>query len=478
MSPNDPQPPAPQFPCDGCPEDVRSQRLLGIYDQVQDGLHMQRVKVHAGRISPSQLRAVAELARAHTPGYPLHLTTRQDVELHGLEAEDVPAVQHALERAGLTSLASGGDTLRNVTACPGSGLCRGSADAMGIADAVRRAAEALPGIRNMPRKFKICVSGCPRACARPWITDLGIVANGDGSFRVIGAGSLGARPATGVELYASLPAGQLVPLVVGALRLFEAEGDRTNRSRARLRHVRERLGDAEFRRRLDEAFRAELAADAWPSPPARQVEDEGVPIQARLLLPRGDMEPDLAVELADAAEAAGAVMRIGFEHDVWLYGPAMPALGAELSAMAAALAAVTACPGSTWCLRGLADTRSAADRVRAALPDGAGLAVSISGCPNNCSHAAVCDVGLVGRAAMVDGRRAECFRLLAGGDKGRGPRLAREVHAAVPADRVGQAVSRLAALYAGSRRDRESFAEFVERRFEDLQGEAARLIPS
>ena len=435
MSPHD-EPAAPQFPCERCPDDARSMRLLGVYNQVQPGVHLQRIKVHAGRISHAQWRAVAALACDHTPGYPLHLTTRQDIELHGLAPQAIPAVQRTLHQVGLTTLGACGDTLRNITVCPGSGLCRGSADVLGIADALRDAAEALPWIRNMPRKFKVCVSGCRRACARPWINDFGAVANGDGSFRVIGAGSLGPRPATGIELYASLPAGQLVPLLIAVLRLFEAEGDRQNRSRARLRHVRERLGDAEFRRRLDELFRKELATGERPGAPVPQV-NEGAAIQARLLLPRGDMAPELAAELADACESAGAVMRIGFEHDVWLYGPAMPMLGAELTAMSAARAAVTACPGTTWCLRGLADSRSAADRIRAALPEGASLSVAISGCPNNCSHAPVSDVGLIGRLATVDGRKTECFRLLAGGDNGRGPRLAREVHAAMPSEKRG-----------------------------------------
>ncbi|MFH1732363.1 MAG: nitrite/sulfite reductase [Planctomycetota bacterium] len=452
-----------EFPCPRYPEDAGSLRLLGLYDMRAEGLVLQRIRIHAGRLDAPQLRVCAELARQYTPGFPLHLTTRQDVELHGLKPDAVPAVQRGLAGAGLTTLGAAGDTPRNVTVCPGCGLCAGSVDVSCVADRLRVCAETLPWIRKLPRKFKISVSGCENAAARPWINDVGLIANADGTFRAIVAGSLGAKPGTGFEAYSGLGADEVVPLTIAALRLFNAEGDRENRARARLRHVRERLGDAAFIEKLDRLFREEKETGSWPAPEAPAVSD-GVPEQARLRLPLGDIEPAAAIELANAIAEAGATLRIGFEHDLFIYGPAPLRLSPDLEALNDG-PSIVACPGSTWCERGIASSRDAAAAIRLLLPAGCALCICLSGCPNNCTHAAVADIGFTGRMKTIEGTRTECFRLVAGGDKGRGPALAEELRAAIPADRVGEAVKLLAAEYAQRRSTAdESFGAFVRRK--------------
>jgi sulfite reductase beta subunit-like hemoprotein len=399
---------------------------------------MQRVKVPLGRIRAAQLRALAWLAQRYTPAYPLHLTTRQDFELHGVRAEDLPAVQRGICEAGLTSVGACGDSLRNVTVCAGSGLDGGTWDVADLAKSVRTFAESLPWIRQLPRKFKISLSGCRRACARPWINDLGLVANPDGSLSVVVAGSLGPRPATGILLHQRMTPGEVLPLLAAVLKLFHAEGDRQRRARARLRHVRERLGDEEFRRRLDELVRREDGASASFEPRLRQVE-QATPLRARLALPLGDMAPQAAVELADAVDAAGGEIRLGFQHDLLVYGDAPPRLSPTLKSLVDR-PRVVACPGSTWCTRGIVDSRAAARRILSVLPDPCDLNVAVSGCPNNCPHAAVADIGLVGSIQKVDGRRRECFRVLVGGGNGQTPDLAAPLGAAVAFEHVDQAV--------------------------------------
>ena len=449
-----------EFPCQSFPDDPHALRLLGLYDMCTEGLVLQRIKVHAGRITPAQLRACAELAATFTPGYPVHVTTRQDIELHGLKPDDVPAVQKSIGAAGLTTLGAAGDTPRNVTVCPGCGLCPGMTNVSELADLIAQSAQTLPWIRKLPRKFKISISGCENATARPWINDVGLIACSDGTFRAIIAGSLGARPGTGIELYAGLKPDELIPLVIAALRLFNAEGDRQNRARARLRHVRERVGDNEFRGLLDALFQSEKAKGEWPVPNTPRVSGEPVK-ETRLRLPLGDIAPDLAVELADAAEATSTVIRLGVEHDIFLYGDIE--LGPELQALIGE-PSIVSCPGSTWCEKGIACSRDAATAIREKLPAGCDLRICLSGCPNNCAHAAVADIGLTGRMKTIEGTRTECFRLVVGGDKGRGPALAEELHAAIPADRVGAAVELLAAEYAGRRATGgEPFGTFVRR---------------
>jgi sulfite reductase beta subunit-like hemoprotein len=437
---------------------------------------MQRVKVHGGRITPGQLRVLAGLVRNCTPAFPIHLTTRQDVELHGVLPAQIPRIHRALAEVGLTTVGACGDTLRNLTACPGSGVCPGTINVDEVADALRAAAESRPFIRDMPRKFKISVSGCQRACARPWINDLGLVARPSGTFRAVLAGSLGARPGAGIELYEHLTPAELVPLTVAALRLFNAEGDRERRTKARLRHVRKRIGNRAFAERLDRLFEQAKAERGWPTPVAPDVADNGV-AETQLHLPLGDVTADQADDLADDIERLDATARIGLAHELRLYARGELALSDRLLGTAAA-PSIVACPGSTWCNRGLADSRGAARRIAAALPAGCKLDLCLNGCPNNCGHAPVADIGFVGRRRRIGGESVECFQLLAGGDKGAGPRLAEELHAAVPADRAADAAAWLARTARSERAGDEPFADFVRRRRDELTAGIERLLRS
>ena len=424
-----------RFPCDRLPDEPAHARLLGLYDQRQEGLLMQRVKVRSGRITPGQLRALAEIALRFTPGYPLHLTTRQDVELHGVKPDDVPAVQRAIADAGLTTLGACGDTLRNVTACPGGGLCAGSVDSGAVAEAVREAAEKFPAIRALPRKFKISVSGCEHACAKPWINDLGIVAAKDGTFRVIGAGSLGPRPATGIELAAGLKRTELIPFVLAALRLFEAQGDRKNRGRARLRHVRERMGDGAFVGMLNSLSREELQRGNHPEIPLTPSPGADLHV-SRVRPPLGDIDPPQIDQLARDIERSGAIIRTGFEQELLVFGEKPRVSVADGPR-------IVACPGTTWCKRGIADARLAARNIATALTRN-DILIAISGCPNGCAHNAVAEIGLVGRIKEIGGKRVECFAVYTGGGRGETPQLAKEIRDAVAGDEVAQVVKRLA----------------------------------
>lgn len=435
---------------------------------------MQRIKAYGGDVTPAQLRAMATLAETFTPGYPLHLTTRQDVELHGLRAADVPAVQRGIAAAGLTTVGACGDTLRNVTVCTGNGQCEGSRDMAPLAEAIRVALESLPCIRSLPRKFKICLSGCAKACAKPWINDLAFVAREDGALSVVGAGSLGARPNTGIALYESVSPAEAVALSVAAVRLFDAEGDRKTRSRARLRHVRERLADEPFRQRLDDAFRQESVGASHAAPPLPRVASAGRR-QARLQLPLGDIAPAAARALAEAVERAEGTIRIGFEHDLWIHGEKALGLPPELAQWAGG-PRVVACPATTWCKCGIADARAVAEQVRAALAGRDDLNVCISGCPNNCAHASVADIGLIGRVKTIKGVRTECFRVQAGGGRGVSAGLGRDVHAAVPADQIADVVAWVAEQFTGRQAEAETFAAFVEGEHESLVRELAGRV--
>jgi sulfite reductase beta subunit-like hemoprotein len=421
-----------------------------------------------------QWRGLARLALQFTPDYPLHATTRQNIELHGVLEEDLPAVQRGIALLGLTGAAACGDGVRNITVCPLNACCPGTWNIGDVVLAIRAAVETLPWRESLPRKFKISVSGCREACGRPWLNDVGLVANEDGSFRVILAGSLGVKPDLGLLAHEALPIGDVLPLIVAVLRLFHAEGERTNRSRARLRHLRERLGDDVFLARVEGLLRVERLESNWPSPTLRRVVAE-VPPQDRLFLPLGDIAPEMVLELMDAVEAVGAEVRLGMEHDLLILGGQKPALSPRLAAFSGGNA-VVACPGATWCTRGLVDCRAVAGRIGAAITRGSGLAVGITGCPNNCSQAATMDIGLVGRMLRRNGQEhVQGFRVFAGGGKGQAPTLAQEIHAGLPAETVPEAVAWIADEYRRAQDGHSvSFAKFVAASGQTLREELAR----
>ncbi|MGQ9576556.1 MAG: hypothetical protein ACUVUC_14685 [Thermoguttaceae bacterium] len=457
---------APQvpFPCEAIPEDPAQTRLLGLYSQRQAGLLMQRIKVLGGRIAPAQLRGLALLARRYSGERLLHLTTRQDIELHSLRPQDVPAVQRAVHEIGLTTVGACGDTVRNITVCPHNGFRRGTWDLGGLAQAIYAEVEQIPWIRQLPRKFKISLSSCPERCARPWTNDIGLAANGDGTIQAVLAGSLGSRPNTGLLAYPALQTDDVLALVRAVLQVFFEEGDRRVRSRARLRHVRERLGDQVFCGRIDQAFRA-ARAQPGPPPPAIPHVQADTPLQAHLRFPLGDLEPEIAEELAAAAAAAGSQLRIGLNHDLLLFGTSPLRLPPAVDQFGCGPTLV-ACPGATWCSKGIVNSREAARRIRQALPNDCRLSIQVSGCPNNCALAAVADVGLIGRIRHGSDGRVECFHLLVGGGLGQEAGLGRELHPAVPARDADRAVAWLFDQYQQANQNGPlSWRKFVEREF-------------
>lgn len=437
---------------------------------------MQRVKVPAGVMTAAAWRAMAHAAEARTPGSPLHLTTRQDIEFHNVREDAIVALQVDIARAGFTGMGACGDTLRNITVCPGCGLDPDVWDLSPLANAIKDAAESRPFIRAMPRKFKISLSGCSAGCARPWTNDIGIVALPSGRFEVMLAGSLGARPATGIRAYEDLEADDILPLTVAALGLFNREGDRTVRTRARLRHVRERMGDGPFLEEIDRLFQREKTSSVTRLPVTVIRRAGGARVlRAVLKAPLGDIAPEAALELADFLDSSGGTSCIGLDHDVLVFAGTGETLPEALDVLAGG-PSVVACPGTTWCARGITDSR-AVGAVLVAENAPAGLKAAISGCPNNCSCAAVADIGLVGRLKTVNGVKAQCYRLLAGGGGGATAALSRELHGAVPAGRVRDAVRLVRSEYEKSGGSRAApFADFVCAGIERLSALVAQML--
>jgi sulfite reductase (ferredoxin) len=416
------------------------ERILGVYPQRQPELFMQRIKIFGGRIIWNQWRKVIEIARRYSKRSTIHITTRQDIELHDIAGADIKAVQDELVGVGLTSYGACGDCVRNITVCTGCDFVAGSADVFAVAKLVFENLRNYPC--DLPRKFKISFSGCPHNCAKPWLNDLGFVLNHNGQFTVIGAGSLGPKPGTGVRLYTELASKDVLPLCLAALDFFKETGDRENRSRARLRHVREKLGDEKFKSQLGEKFKRLRSSRDWPDtrPVVNQV---NLKMLRRLQLPDGNIGLDEAQQLADAAEPQGAELRINLEHALELYGTKTFLLPDNLSPLEN-LPVIIACPGLSSCAKALTNTWAVADAIRTRLPnlEKTQIKINISGCPNGCAHSAAADIGLIGLRQNRGGQSVECFRILTGGHSGIDDRLA-VAGEVVPAGDVPAFIERL-----------------------------------
>lgn len=434
--------PRPEFPAPAMPEAPSEQKLLGIYEQRQEGFLLQRIRVPGGRLTSEQWHAIADASEKVGARHALHLTTRQCVEVHALTAERLPELQAALAEAGLSTVGAAGDTVRNFTVDPEAGLVPGTRDLMPLAAVITAAVESLPGIWRLPRKFKVSLSGSPVARMRPWMSDVGLIAAEDGSLSAVVAGSLGAKPATGVLFRSGLTAAEAIALTVAAVRLHAAEGDRENRRTARLRHVRERMGDAAFLERLASLVAEELATPRVEAPELAVASSAYALPHVRLGVPHGDVPIAVLRELLAAVERAGGELRIGLEHDLHVFG--VPAAELPLAARPwAAAGRIVSCPGTALCSKAAAPTYPAAEALAAVAAEHPDALIAVSGCPNSCAHAAVADIGLIGRMKRVGDERVVHYTVLTGGDAGAGPALAHPVGDPVPVEQLAEKVRAL-----------------------------------
>ena len=288
------------------PEKFKEYRLSnGIYGQKQEGVHMIRVKIPNGVLGADQLDALAEVAETHGHGI-AHITTRQDIQYHFIPLEDVPAVLRILAQAGLHSREACGNSVRNVTSCPFSGICRDEPfPVLPYAQAAARFLLRHSAVQSLGRKFKIAFSGCASDCAAGAIHDIGAIAatktDPQGrrlrGFRIIVGGGLGTVPFLAQTLVDFLPAEQILWLCEAIVRMFSAHGNRRNRSRARLKFVVDRWGIEEFRARFHETFDALAPRDRDDL----QVSDYLYPEELAALA-----EPEETPQLSGNGDPAGA----------------------------------------------------------------------------------------------------------------------------------------------------------------------------
>ena len=256
-------------------EDVfRVMRLNnGIYGQRQGGINqMARVKFPAGSITPEQFEMMGHLADTYSRGWG-HITTRQNVQMHYVQLDQVPDFMRGLAKVGLTTREACGDTVRNVMACHLAGACPyEKLDVTPWAEAVFEHFVRNPLSQRLPRKFKVNFSGCETDCGQAMFNDVGVVAsvradedgNIEHGFRVFVAGGLGANPHPALLLEDFTRREDLMPTVEALLRVFEQTGNRDNKLRARMKWLVDTLGWEELQRRVLKVRHTLPASASWP----------------------------------------------------------------------------------------------------------------------------------------------------------------------------------------------------------------------
>jgi sulfite reductase (ferredoxin) len=425
---------------------------MGAYEQRQGGTYMVRIRIGAGRASSAQLRCVAQLSRKYGNGV-VHVTTRQDLQIHDVKIEQTPDVLEGLLEVGLSSRGGGGNTVRNITACPRAGVCPCEQfDVTPYALALAQYLLQCDSSYNLPRKFKVAFSGCAADCALASVADLGFFAhrrNGMKGFAVYAGGGLGAHPAEAVPIEEFVDEHEIFEVAEAVKKLFEAYGDRSHKHRARLRYVLARFGPEEFarlyrkerervKRQGLEGPTPEIAEIPEPAggkrPRAQRATPDALPEKNkgfytfRLTLPLGDISAEDLMRVAQSAETCGAgAVRTTQQQDLLI--PSVPkakleAVRKQLQTRRAAAPTdgrpkIVACAGAATCRLGLCLSRGLARAIldtptRRPVSGAEDTTLRISGCPNSCGQHLIGELGFQGRAQRVNGRLMPCYDVFAG----------------------------------------------------------------
>jgi sulfite reductase (ferredoxin) len=475
---------------------------------------MLRIRIPNGILRSDQLRVIAELTKRYARGI-ADITVRQNIQLHWITIEDLPDVLEALERCGLSSMGACGDVTRNVTGCPVAGvdvdeIC----DASPLAMEITQALVGNPEFYNLPRKFKISVSGCRSWCSYPEINDVGFTAierkqNGQAEvgFSLRVGGGLSAEPHLGLRLNAFVRWNQVLPVTRAIGELFrDSESLREHRERARLKFLFLKQGWTadDFQHELEKrlGFRFDPAADE--SAPLDVYRDHvGIYPQKQPGLfyvggsaLRGRITWTQMWNAAELAERFGTgELRTTNMQNLLIVNvpqPDTPFLARELEAIGLRVEAspfwrgAIACSGAEFCKLAITETKSFTRWLVQELDDrmpgfDQQIKLHITGCPNSCGQHWIADLGIEGKKIKVNGELRDAYYFCVGGAVGLAQSIARPVGYRCLSSDVPDAIERLLHRYKERRLPGENLRQFFVRHTDDelrtfLAGEAVEPI--
>ncbi|MEO7559039.1 MAG: nitrite/sulfite reductase [Nitrosospira sp.] len=481
---------------------------MGIYGQRQEGVNMVRIKLPGGRVSAPQLSVIADMLEKYARHDVVHITTRQDIQMHYVPLEHTPAVLRHLATAGLTTREACGNTIRNVTACPLSGVCpRQHVDVTKHLDGAVQHFLRNPLTQQMPRKFKISFSACESDCAQGMMHDMGIVAvrNGDRfGFKVLAGGGLGHKPHEAIVVEEFIEEKDLLLVMEAVISLHNRYSDRIKRAKARIKFLVDKFGPEGF----VEKYREELArtktalatqdypTGEWSGGADSEVPGIGAPRHVfaqkqpgyhvfPISVPMGNLNVMQLRGLARIAETHD-LHEIRATQDQNMFLPNVPetkieSLRIDLAALGLgepqAGDDVVACPGTSTCRLGITSSTIVGPKLSGGKHD---LKIRVSGCHNGCAQPETGDIGIYGEGKRMHGKLVPHYQMYFGGDG-----MARGALAikgpSIPSARVETAVERVKSAYASNREGNETFFSWTRRvgkvYFTDLLADLGEVKP-
>jgi len=464
--------------------------------ELEDEYFMLRVRIDGGQLSTEQLRTIADLSTTYARDT-ADVTDRQNIQLHWVRIEDVPAIWERLEAVGLSTQEACGDAPRVVIAGPLAGIA--ADELIDPTPAVRAIVDRYIGdqqFSNLPRKFKTAITGHPGLDVAPEVNDLAFVptvhAEHGPGFDVWVGGGLSTNPMLAQSLGVWVSLAEVPDVWAGVVGAFRDYGYRRLRSRARLKFLVADWGVARFREVLEQEYLHRRLLDGPPAPrPVGNGDHVGVHQQADgrwyvgLTPTVGRLSGTTLSKLADIAEAHGStrIRTTAYQKLVVLdlRASAVESLvdaveGLGLTARPSQWRRSTmACTGIEFCKLAIVDTKDRAARLIAELerriPElDTPVTVHVNGCPNSCARIQVADIGLKGQLVLDDeGRQVEGFQVHLGGGLGLEPGFGRKLRAhKVTSAALTDYVERVVRAYLADRRPAEPFAAWVQRADEDV----------
>ena len=449
-------------------EKFRSLRLArGVYGQRQQGVQMIRIKLPFGKISTKQLLRIADISDEYSNGN-LHLTTRQDIQIHHVSLDRTPELWAKLEQDDITLREACGNTVRNITASAEAGIDPNEPfDVSPYAHALFSYFLRKPFGQELGRKIKIAFSNNDNDTAVTYIHDIGFIPKlndvGERGFKVLIGGGLGAQPFLAQTAHEFLPENQLVPFVEATIRVFDRYGERVSRHKARIKYLIHKIGVAEFLKLVEEEQKAvlnktyliDLNAVKFSIPIVKVEKDEplianrldynnwlatntfeqkqsgfyGVYIKVLL----GNISSTAARKLVKVinAYASSEDVRLTINQGILLKYVAkdtLPFLYNELSQLKLAtpgfdsVADITACPGTDTCNLAISNSTNITVELERVIYDefpdlihNHDIKIKISGCMNSCGQHGLAHIGFHGSSFKVGTNVVPALQVLLGG---------------------------------------------------------------